>query len=415
MERRTDVIIVGAGHNGLVAALLLAGQGLEVLVLEEKDVVGGAADRSGLFQRPRISTTSTGAYLLGLMPPELLADHGRRSAAAAARSVTTSCHAAITATCSSARTRRRRGASSCTFFSERDWKANAGHGRRDRRAARRYRADLAAGAALDRGDRRAFRAPGACGRLFVDLCRKPIRDYLERFGFKSDLVKAMYAVTDGFSGLYGTWDTPGTGMNFLVHNMCRLPGSGGTWMIVEGGMGTITQRFAERGARGTARRIETGSGVAANPRAAAAWPAASCTTRGEVIAARAVVVNADPFRMRDLVGSRATSRPTTTRASTAYRKPGTTLKVNLALKGLPRFTCLPERSRPIRADHSSAARRRRRDAVVARRRSGRCRTASCRTSPPSSGTSTARSIRRVQRPGGASQLRALRAVGSVRA
>ena len=39
-------------------------------------------------------------------------------------------------------------------------------------------------------------------RTFVDLCRKPIRDYLERFDFKSDLVKAMYAVTDAFSGLY---------------------------------------------------------------------------------------------------------------------------------------------------------------------------------------------------------------------
>lgn len=42
-----------------------------------------------------------------------------------------------------------------------------------------------------------------------------------RFGFKSDLLRAMYAVTDGFSGLNGTWDTPGTGMNFLVHNMVR--------------------------------------------------------------------------------------------------------------------------------------------------------------------------------------------------
>ncbi|MEV8755849.1 hypothetical protein AB0030_30285, partial [Klebsiella variicola] len=59
-------------------------------------------------------------------------------------------------------------------------------------------------------------------KAFIDLCRLPIRDYIERFHFKSDLIKAMYAVTDGFSGLYGTWDTPGTGMNFLIHNMCRL-------------------------------------------------------------------------------------------------------------------------------------------------------------------------------------------------
>ena len=45
------------------------------------------------------------------------------------------------------------------------------------------------------------------------------------FGFESELLMAMYAVTDGFSGLFGSWDTPGTGMNFLVHNMCRRPGS----------------------------------------------------------------------------------------------------------------------------------------------------------------------------------------------
>src|SRR5262249_27795252 len=76
-------------------------------------------------------------------------------------------------------------------------------------------------------------------KAFVDLCRGTARDYLERFGFKSDLVKAMYAVTDAFSGLDGGYDTPGTGMNFMVHNMCRLPNSGGTWMIVQGGMGTI--------------------------------------------------------------------------------------------------------------------------------------------------------------------------------
>ena len=93
------------------------------------------------------------------------------------------------------------------------------------------------------------------------LCRGTVTDYLERFGFKSDLVKAMYAVTDGFSGLDGGYDTPGTGMNFLVHNMCRLPGTGGTWMIVEGGMGTVTSRLAAKAAREGAV-IVTGAKVA---------------------------------------------------------------------------------------------------------------------------------------------------------
>ena len=42
-KHRADVIIVGAGHNGLVAALLLARRGLDVLVFEQQHVVGGAA------------------------------------------------------------------------------------------------------------------------------------------------------------------------------------------------------------------------------------------------------------------------------------------------------------------------------------------------------------------------------------
>ena len=43
LRSRYDVVVVGAGHNGLVAALSAARAGLSVLVLEEKDVVGGAA------------------------------------------------------------------------------------------------------------------------------------------------------------------------------------------------------------------------------------------------------------------------------------------------------------------------------------------------------------------------------------
>ena len=144
----------------------------------------------------------------------------------------------------------------------------------------------------------------ALRQAFVDLCRKPVGHYLERFGFKSDLLKAMYAVTDGFSGLNGDWDTPGTGMNFLVHNMCRLPGSDGTWMIVKGGIGTVTQRFAEA-ARKAGASIETGREVVRIEEGARLR--VHLRDGGE-IEAKAVVVNADPFRMQRLW---ATSPPTT--------------------------------------------------------------------------------------------------------
>src|SRR5690554_236253 len=68
-----ECIVVGAGHNGLVAALLLAKAGLRVRVLERASTVGGACRTENPFPRAPDLPTSTGAYLLGLMPPELSA------------------------------------------------------------------------------------------------------------------------------------------------------------------------------------------------------------------------------------------------------------------------------------------------------------------------------------------------------
>src|SRR3954466_8066992 len=72
----TDIAIVGAGHNGLVAAILLARRGLRGRVIEEKSAGGGAAKTEYPFAKaPRLGT-STGAYLLGVMQPELIAKLG---------------------------------------------------------------------------------------------------------------------------------------------------------------------------------------------------------------------------------------------------------------------------------------------------------------------------------------------------
>src|SRR5512147_777092 len=70
--RQADVVIVGAGHNGLVSAILLSRAGLQVQVLEEKSSVGGAVKTERPFRKVPGLATSTGAYLLGLMPPELI-------------------------------------------------------------------------------------------------------------------------------------------------------------------------------------------------------------------------------------------------------------------------------------------------------------------------------------------------------
>lgn len=335
MRSRVDVVVVGAGHNGLVAALLLARAGLEVLVLESQQVIGGAARSERPFRKAPGLLTSTGAYLLGLMPPELLQITGvdlplkrrdpyyflprRDGGYLLLGSDKAAIHNQF-----------------LKFFSERDWRANEAL----EAELAMLREDIAPSWLLEplSIDETAehFVRP-ALRSVFVDLCRKPIRDYLERFDFKSDLVKAMYAVTDGFSGLFGTWDTPGTGMNFLIHSMCRLPCSGGTWMIVEGGMGTVASRFADA-ARRAGATIETSQGVA-KILVERGSVTGVVTDVGDEVRAGTVVVNADPFRMRALVG--AEQLPTEYNARLdRYKKPGSTFKLNLALKRLPSFTCL---------------------------------------------------------------------------
>src|SRR5262249_55323705 len=71
-----DVVIIGAGHNGLVAAALLGRAGLSVTVLERADVIGGATRTEKPFAKAPNLRVSTGAYLLGVMPPELLMELG---------------------------------------------------------------------------------------------------------------------------------------------------------------------------------------------------------------------------------------------------------------------------------------------------------------------------------------------------
>jgi phytoene dehydrogenase-like protein len=104
-------------------------------------------------------------------------------------------------------------------------------------------------------------------------------------------------------------------------------------------MGTVTQRFAEA-ARGAGATIETGKRVAQILHTAGKIDGVALADGSEV-RAPVVVVNADPFRMRDLVGRDSLPADYNKRLD-GYRRDGTTFKVNLALKGLPRFTCLPE-------------------------------------------------------------------------
>jgi phytoene dehydrogenase-like protein len=175
--------------------------------------------------------------------------------------------------------------------------------------------------------------------VFVKLVTGTVEDYLARFDFKSEMLVAMHAVTDGFSGLTGSFGTPGTGMNFLVHNMCRLPTADGTWMVAKGGMGAVADAFANA-ARSHGATILTSAPVAK-----------IITTQGRVtgvvladgreIHSRVVIANADPFRLREMVGPGVLPETLDARLDN-FKRTGTTMKINMALRGLPKFKCLPE-------------------------------------------------------------------------
>lgn len=333
-----DVVVVGAGHNGLVAAALLARAGLSVEVLERASMVGGACRTETPFPRAPGLAASTGAYLLGPMPPELLAaldvelplvrrDPHYFLPTLDGRYLLLGGDAAVARDLF------------VEFFTERDWRANEALGAelaalRDDLAPSWLQAPGTVEETAERYVRPALR------ESFVRLVRGSAVEYLERFGFASELLVAMYAVTDGMPGLSGSPWRPGSGHNLLAHNMCRLPGAGGTWMVVRGGMGTVTGSLAAAAARaGATIRTEIAvERILLDGRAAAGVAADT----GDEVRARAVLVATDPFRLPAMLGDACP--PELRRRIDGYVADslGQTMKVNLALSGLPHFAALQE-------------------------------------------------------------------------
>eukprot|EP01024_Parvocaulis_polyphysoides_P039171 TRINITY_DN3536_c0_g1_i2.p1 TRINITY_DN3536_c0_g1~~TRINITY_DN3536_c0_g1_i2.p1 ORF type:complete len:561 (-),score=63.49 TRINITY_DN3536_c0_g1_i2:483-2165(-) len=346
IDSSADVIIIGGGHNGLVASIILARQGLSVKILEERPQVGGACKTEKPFPNVPDLQSSTGAYLLGLMPPELVKILGIKIPTVKRDPYyflpTLGEKYLLFGSDKDAMEQQ-----FLQWFSEDDWRAH----KRMQSELASFREDLGVSWLMppfsveetaERFVRKHLR------EKFVNLCTQPVLSYLDRFGFKSDLLKAMYGVTDGISGLSCSLNDPGTGMNFLIHNMCRLAEADGTWQLVRGGMGTVTDlltmtAFQEgvmihRGVRVLGIEEKDGliDSVVVGPDADTAeeiWHG--------IIPTRAVLVNADPFSLKDLVGPGFLSEDMLKLLEDRERD-GMTFKLNMALKDLPTFKCLPE-------------------------------------------------------------------------
>ncbi len=350
-----DAIMIGGGHNGLVAACYLQRSGLGVLVVEKNDWVGGAAVSRSLAPG---FTYSNCSYVCSLFRPEIMRDlelpkHGLQIIGYDGGAVFTRDGDYLANYRDRDRHRRE-----LARFSPRDAEAYERYARDTSRHTRFIQPLLMRTAP----DPASFRPRDISellylGRKFGGLSARQmaetlrfwtmsVAEYLDQY-FETDVIKAYLAQ----SGIIGTAlgpMSPGTAYVLLHHYMGEVDGSTGAWGYARGGMGSITKALAAsfEASGGT---IRTGAGVekvlVRNGRAEGV-----VLTGGEEILGRKVISNADVKRtFLTLVDEKDLPDRFVTRVKN-FKIRGSSGKVNIALDSLPVFPALPDGSPCIGGD-----------------------------------------------------------------
>jgi phytoene dehydrogenase-like protein len=345
----TDVVIIGAGHNGLTCAAYLARAGLRVRVVERRKVVGGAAVTEEFHPGFR---NSVAAYTVSLLNPKViadlkLADHGLRIVERRAQNFLPAPDGSYLLT-GEGRTR-----ASVAKLSTHDAEAIDGFSRELeaiadvlRQFVLRAPPNLVEGFGAG-AIREALNALGTAN-ILRGLSLEQQRDLLDLFTrsagemlderFEHDLVKALF----GFDAIVGNYASPyaaGSAYVMLHHAFGEVNGKKGVWGHAIGGMGAITQAMA-RAAREAGAEIICEAGVreVIVERGRAAGVALD---NGETIRAKFVVSNVNPKLLYTrLVPAGALAENFVTRMQ-RWRNGSGTFRMNVALSGLPSFTALP--------------------------------------------------------------------------
>jgi phytoene dehydrogenase-like protein len=311
-----DAVIIGAGHNGLVAAAYLARAGLTVEVLERRDVVGGACVTEELWPGVR---ASPGAYTLSLLRRRIIDEldltaHGLSVAVHEPYLFAPFPDGRKVVTWSS---RDRTRAQLTADWSAADARAYADWSARWEAAAARARPLM-----LEAPDReRWLEAVGP------EILEGSIADELA--GIPSEEVRVPFAV-QGLIGTLAAPGDPGTAFVGFYHDLGEAAAEPGAWGYARGGMGAVTSAL-RAAAESAGARVRTEAPVA-RVLVEGGRATGVVLEGGEEVAAAAFLSNADPLRTAVLAGVAGPE---------GWRQDGPTVKVMLLLDGLPDFPSWP--------------------------------------------------------------------------
>jgi len=347
MTQKYDAIIIGAGHNGLVCAFYLARAGLNVRIVERRDVVGGAAVTEEFAPGFRNSVAS---YTVSLLQPRViadmgLADHGYRVIERPISNFLPQPDGGYLKLGGGLE----RTQAEFARFSQHDADVLPAYYNALEGVAEVLR-DLALKVPPNIGEGfRTLLDAAIQGRKLAGLGIEAQRDVLDLFTksarsmldgwFESEAVKAAFGF-DAVVGNYASPDAPGSAYVLLHHVFGEVNGKKGAWGHSIGGMGTITQIMA-RVCRDAGVEISLESPVA-RVLVDGKKTVGVRLESGEEIAAARVIANVGPKLLYGRMIDNADLPTDFARRIKGYKVGSGTFRMNVALSELPRFTCLPE-------------------------------------------------------------------------